>query len=255
MQTNLVFTYPSNLFVTPCGVPLTRLGTSRPFLKMCEQRKFHNTQRSTVQYTPFLSCRPVPVVRRGAGGCSLSCRWRIEPSSPSWRWPPSRTASSPSAEFSSSSRARGCGDRPAARVGGARGRLEPLIRSLFYLCVYSCTFPLFCQFILSGAHELLPVSCSISEHTCQFCWERQVGRGTARRAFLVSRLSVCLVIQPSPPPAGWMKLQHISERVTSHLLFSVEAEVKAVPKLFHFRLGHFWVICLTLCYEGTKTLL
>lgn len=63
---------------------------------------------------PFLFYRAVPVVRPGAGGCSLSFRWRIEPSSRSWPWPRSRTASLPFAGSSSLSRARGHGDFPAA---------------------------------------------------------------------------------------------------------------------------------------------
>lgn len=66
-------------------------------------------------YVYFISCRPVPVVPPGVGGCLLSFHWRIELSSPSWPWPPSRTASLPSAEFSSSLHARGRGDWPATR--------------------------------------------------------------------------------------------------------------------------------------------
>lgn len=56
------------------------------------------------------SDRPVPVVQPGVGGSSPYFRWRTEPSSPSSPWPPSRTVWSPSAEFSSSSPARGRGD-------------------------------------------------------------------------------------------------------------------------------------------------
>lgn len=64
--------------------------------------------------------------------------------------------------------------------------------------------------------------------TCLFCWEWQVGGRAAMKAFLV----------PSPQPTALYnqfildELQHISKRVTSkrmtsHLLFSVETEVKA----------------------------
>ena len=63
----------------------------------------------------FLPCRAVPAVRPGAGGCSLSFPWRIEPSSPSCPWPPSRSDSLPSAGSSSLSHARGHGDGWADR--------------------------------------------------------------------------------------------------------------------------------------------
>lgn len=61
-------------------------------------------------FPPFPQHRPVPAAQPGAGGSSPYFRWRTEPSSPSSPWPPSRTAWSPSAEFSSSSPARGRGD-------------------------------------------------------------------------------------------------------------------------------------------------
>lgn len=37
----------------------------------------------------------------------------------------------------------------------------------------------------SDAHVLLHASCSLAEHMCLFCWERQVGGGAAMKAFLV----------------------------------------------------------------------
>lgn len=130
-------------------------------------------------YVSFLFCRAVPVVRPGPGGFSLSFHWRVEPSSPSWPWHPSRTASLPSAGSSSSSRAKGRGDYPAARGDRPEplgvlcsSAVHSLICSVIHLLIWSLiewsihsfirvhfsfTGPYLHQFVLSDAHEFLPV--------------------------------------------------------------------------------------------------
>lgn len=114
------------------------------------------------------SCRPVPAVLPGAGGFLLFFRWKIVPSSPSSPWPHSKTASSPSAECSSLSHAKGRGDHPAPRqicdgwtelTGAARVSLD-----FWYLFIWMIYWLIFTS--LHHFHQLLPVCPGFSRHNC-----------------------------------------------------------------------------------------
>lgn len=154
------------------------------------------------------SCRPVPVVRPGAGGCLLYFRWRIGPSSPSCLWPPSRTASLPSAEFSSLLRARGRGDWPAAPET-ARAAMQ------FSSSSVHLTDSWIHLYMASLIHLHLPSLTSVCSLRCSWTpscvlqpfwahmsvlWERWAA---CMQALLVSLLSVCSSNPPSSPLDEW----------------------------------------------------
>lgn len=141
------------------------------------------------------SCRSVPAVLPGAGGFLLFFRWRIVPSSPSSPWPHSKTASSPSAECSSLSHAKGRGDHPLPRqicdgstelTGTAW--LSKDFWCLFIWMIYWLIFTSLHQF-----HQLLPVCPGFSGHN----WVLS----TFFQEFSFSHLSIHYFGSP-PPPSG-----------------------------------------------------
>lgn len=168
------------------------------------------------------SCRPLPVVRPGAGGCLLYFRWRIGPSSPSCQWPPSRTASLPSAEFSSLLRARGRGDWPAApetaqaamqfsssSVHLTDSWIHLYMRSLIHLLALSY-ISLFPQMLMN---YILCLAAFLSTHVSVLRALGCLYAGTPRFSSVYPSLCSSNPLHT----IGWMKLQHIFEWVTSHL--------------------------------------
>ncbi len=224
MQPNFVF-----FFLLPTSViflrPLVRLGTNTPFLKLCEQWKLHNTQRPTVYIFSLLQASPsgpawcwwllavLPLENRAQltilAMTSLKDRLiairrvlifvtRKRP-----RWSPSCSGgqtgtAGASMQFSNSL---------VYLFGCSFGHsLTDLFTHFIRVC--SFTFSLLHGFILSDARELLPVSCSISELTSVLLW---VSGGTGVLAGGHSWFLICLSGYPAIlPPAGWIKLQHIS---------------------------------------------